>query len=151
MFTRKLEYTKETVHGVVMVTIFDEGKIFAQIDCYENSPYNIPEEIQNFLDDNGYEDEEFEIVEMKSSKETIEILVNEMLDDAFNAIKKKVTKAINSGGLDVDSWDENENKMIIPKTIVIALLEDEAEQYKGKGTSFEKKVAKDVKKLKYYL
>jgi hypothetical protein len=143
----KLNVVANTARSSLLVVNGDTSVSLPWADWAAEFRNNLPEEIQNFLDDNGYEDEEFEIVEMKSSKETIEILVNEMLDDAFNAIKKKVTKAINSGGLDVDSWDENVNKMILPKTIVIALLEDEAEQYKGKGTSFEKKVAKDVKNV----
>jgi hypothetical protein len=59
--TLKLDYTKTLIEdrGVVVVTVFDNGKIFFEIECFADSPYSIEEEIQNWLDDNGYEDEDF--------------------------------------------------------------------------------------------
>jgi hypothetical protein len=41
--------------------------------------------------------------------------------------------------------------MILPKQIIIALLEDEAEQYKGVGTRFEKEIKKGSKNIKLFL
>ena len=41
--------------------------------------------------------------------------------------------------------------MIIPKVIVAALMESEATQYNARGTSFEKKIKKEVKNLRYFL
>ena len=41
--------------------------------------------------------------------------------------------------------------MILPKTLLVALLENESTQYLGKGTDFEKKVRKDANNIKYFL
>jgi len=41
--------------------------------------------------------------------------------------------------------------MILPKCIVIALLQNESRQYSGRGTSFEKRVKREVKNISYFL
>ena len=88
-------------------------------------------------------------LEEKRKKAKLKRLASELLKDSQKAMKDKIDKAINSGSLDIDSWDER--TFILPKIIVAALLEDEAEQYKGKGTSFEKYVKKEIKNLRYFL
>ena len=80
-------------------------------------------------------------------KKRIEEICNEMLENSMEAMKDQIQKALHSGALDVDNWNENYNPMIIPKTIMIAVLKNEAEQYSGKGTSFEKQINRDVKNL----
>lgn len=85
------------------------------------------------------------------NKKEIKKRVEFLLEGAFDKIKDKVDKAINSGAIDIHSWDGNIGGMILPKTIVIALMEDEANQYKCEGTSFEKKMKKDVNNLKLFL
>lgn len=84
-------------------------------------------------------------------KEIVSKLVNEILTDSLENMKKNISKAIDSGAIDIDSWDNNNHPMILPKIIVTALLERESEQYKGKDTCFEKEVKKGVKNLKYFL
>lgn len=84
-------------------------------------------------------------------KKKIKDLAVEMLTNALPKMEELVEKSLNSGALDIDSWDLNNNPMILPKTIVIAVLETEAEQYKANGTSFEKEIKKEVKNLKYFL
>jgi len=74
-----------------------------------------------------------------------------MLERSIPAMEDNLKKVLNSGAIDVDNWDENNNPMILPKTILIALLESEADQYKAKGTSFEKEINKGVKNLKYFI
>lgn len=81
-------------------------------------------------------------------KEIVSKLVNEMLTDSLENMKKNISKAIDSGAIDIDN---NNHPMILPKIIVTALLERESEQYKGKDTCFEKEVKKSVKNLKYFL
>lgn len=82
------------------------------------------------------------------NKEKIKLIVKACLKQSAEAMEAKIEKAIKSGALDISNWDEKFNSMIIPKTIVIALLEDEADQYKARGTSFEKQIKKDVNNLK---
>lgn len=84
-------------------------------------------------------------------KEAIRILVNEMLAESCNAMIAKVEKVLNSGGIDIDSWDKNNNPMILPKCIVTAILKNESAQYEGKGTSFEKKIKKEVNNIRYFI
>lgn len=45
-------------------------------------------------------------------------------------------------------WDENINPMILPKILLIALLETQADQYRGRGTSFEDTIKTEVNNLK---
>ena len=63
----ELEYTiKSTERGVVCVKVFSNKKVFFEIECFENSPYSIEEEIQNWLDDNGYSDDDYNFFKIES-------------------------------------------------------------------------------------
>lgn len=88
---------------------------------------------------------------METKKEKIRSLVIEMLNESHEAMIKNVEKALNSGAIDTEQWDERTNKMIIPKCIVTAILQKESEQYEGKGTSFEKQVKREVKNIRYFI
>jgi DNA replication protein DnaD len=74
----------------------------------------------------------------------------EMLEISKDLMVRSINKIINSGLVDWDSFDINK-KMIIPKTILLAVLEEEAQGYKGKGTSLERKVRKTANKYKEIL
>ena len=87
----------------------------------------------------------------QEKKNKIKSLTEDMLKESFDAMIKKVEKALNSGAIDVDSWDESNNCMILPKCIVTAILQDESTQYEAKGTSFEKEIKKETKNIRYYL
>ena len=87
----------------------------------------------------------------QEKKNKIKSLTEDILKESFDAMIKKVEKALNSGAIDVDSWDENYNPMILPKCIVTAILQDESTQYEGKGTSFAKQIKKEVQNIRYYL
>jgi hypothetical protein len=54
-----LDYSVQHDEQFNTVQVFDEGCIFCEIECLVDSPYSIEEEIQNWLDDNGYSDNEF--------------------------------------------------------------------------------------------
>lgn len=84
---------------------------------------------------------------MENLTKDIETLTGELLDGALLAMKKKIERALKSGSLNLNEA----TPLIMAKIITIALLEDEADQYRGKGTSYEKLVAKNVKNLKYFL
>ena len=85
------------------------------------------------------------------NKEKIRELTEELLERSFLEIKKAISKALNSGALSVDEWSEENEKMILPKIIAIAVLENEAEQYKGGGTKYASRVKKEVQNLKRFL
>ena len=87
----------------------------------------------------------------QEKKEKIKSIVEDMLNEAHEAMIKKVDKVLNSGAIDIDSWDEENAPMITPKCIVTAILQNESTQYEGKGTSYEKKVKKEVKNIRYYI
>jgi len=86
-----------------------------------------------------------------SNRNKIKALAIQMLQDSQKEMEAKIEKALNSGALNIDDWDENSNSMILPKVIVVAIMEDEANQYKATGTSFEKEVKKEVANLKCFL
>lgn len=88
---------------------------------------------------------------MSKNKEILRQHAEDILKGSYEAMLKKIDKAINSGALDVDNYDPNHNPMVLPKIIVKALLEDEATQYDAKGTSFERQIKKEVKNLRYFI
>jgi len=88
---------------------------------------------------------------MADNRAKIKALALQMLKNSQREMEAKIDKALNSGALDLDEWDENSNSMILPKIIVKAIIEDEADQYSAKGTAFEKEVKKEVTNLKCFL
>lgn len=84
-------------------------------------------------------------------KQSIKNRVEELLNDSYLDAKKKIDKAINSGAIDIENWDPEYQSWVLPKIIVTAILENEAQDYTGKGTSFEKYVKKEVSNLKLFL
>lgn len=86
-----------------------------------------------------------------NNREMIAKLVKDMLNESHESMLKKIDKALNSGAIDFDSWDENKNPMILPKCIVTAILQSESAQYDAKGTSFEKQIKKEVKNIRCFL
>lgn len=87
----------------------------------------------------------------QEKKDKIKSLVVDMLNESHEAMIKKIDKALNSGAIDVDKWDPADKPMIIPKCIVIAVLEDESMQFTGKGTSYERYIKKEVKNIRYFI
>ena len=55
-----LEYSVELSETIKKVCVHTNDKLFFEIECLIDSPYTIEEEIQNWLDDNGFENENFE-------------------------------------------------------------------------------------------
>lgn len=90
-----------------------------------------------------------DLIEVKKSK--IKSLTKEMLDDCYQAMLKKIDKALDSNCIDIEGWDEMHSRMILPKTILVAILESEVRQYDGKGTSFEREIKKDSKKIQMFI
>jgi len=88
---------------------------------------------------------------MESKQEKIKNLVKDMLIESHQAALKSIDKAILSGVLDVEGWDGDYQPMIIPKTIVTAILESEARQYTARGTTHQKRMGKEVRALKCFI
>ena len=87
----------------------------------------------------------------KQKKAKIKKLAAEMLKDSHKNALANIDRALNSGAIDIDAWDENNGKMLIPKAIVIAILEKEKWQYSPHNTGHEKTVNKQVKNIGYFL
>ena len=61
---KKLQYKVEKVEdGIRYLTVYCEGKIMTELECLGDYMTN-GEEIEFWLDDNGYGDEEYEIEEI---------------------------------------------------------------------------------------
>lgn len=84
-------------------------------------------------------------------KDKIKLLVADMLKFSYDNMIENIDKALSSGAIDIDDWDEKNVPMITPKCIMAALLEKESVQYLGLGTSHEKKIKKEVKNIRYFL
>lgn len=85
----------------------------------------------------------------KAKKAAIKVLTKDILKQAFKCIEAKIDKAINCGAIDINDWDADNNGMLLPKAIVIALLEDEADQYKSWG-DLGKQVKRDAANIKAF-
>lgn len=86
-----------------------------------------------------------------NKKAKINKLVKDMLKESHRKAIANIDKALNSGCIDIDAWDENISPMVLPKTILTAILEVAAVQYTGRGTSHEKQVKKDVRNIRMFL
>ncbi len=85
------------------------------------------------------------------NRKKIKKLAVDILKDSFKHQLAKIDKALDSGAVDIGGWDENYNPAILPKCIVVAVLNSEASQLDGKGTKFEKQLKKDVKRIYLHL
>jgi hypothetical protein len=74
----------------------------------------------------------------------------EMLEWSKDNMIKSIERAVKSGSIDFDTFDPNA-KLVISKTIMLAVLENEAHQYKGVGTSLERKVRKNANNIKLFI
>jgi len=90
-------------------------------------------------------------VNEQQKKEAIKKHCIDMLNESHEFMLKKIDRALNSGAIDIDAWNEDDMPMIVPKCIVTALLQVESRQYEAKGTSFEKQIKKEVKNIRYFI
>ena len=84
----------------------------------------------------------------KDKKIKIHNLTEKLLNDSYVAMQQNIYKAINSGVLDIESWDETKNPTVIPKIIVITLLEKEAEHYNSISFYYHKHIETEIQNLK---
>jgi len=84
-------------------------------------------------------------------KRKIKKLVKEMLKDSYQLAIKDIDKTLNSGIIDIDSWEPDNTPMILPKCIITAILTKRSKDYEGKGTSFEKQIKKEVNNILYFI
>lgn len=68
-----------------------------------------------------------------------------------NQLLPKVERAINSGAIDPDYWDERNEDMILPKCIVIAILEDVADNCKTNNKTIKRQMNREIKNLKLFI
>jgi hypothetical protein len=87
----------------------------------------------------------------QEKKEKIKSLIVDSLNESHQIMINNIDKVFNSGAVDIDAWDENISPMILPKTIITAILKNESTQYDGKGTSFYKKIKKDSENILLFI
>lgn len=73
------------------------------------------------------------------------------LEQAIEAMRKNLVRAVNSSAIDVDSYDTDHNSMVLPKAILCALLENESGQFDLSHTSFKKEFLADKKNIKLFI
>lgn len=81
----------------------------------------------------------------------IKKLVVEMLTESHEMMLGKVDRVMKSGCIDIEGWDCSVGKMILPKCIVAAIIEDETTQYYGKNTSYAKSVKKEIANIRNFI
>lgn len=91
-------------------------------------------------------------MKVQAKKNKIKKIVKELLKESHKAQIEKIEKALNSGALDLENWDPENNPLIIPKIITTAILQDAAERhYTCKNTTFERQIKKEIKNLRYFI
>ena len=101
---------------------------------------------------NGYPHPEENFSKVEQTKaEKVEALVLGMLSDCVDRMKKDVKKIISSSAVRHDDWDEDNDPMLLPKSILIAVLEGNAEQYLCKLSPYSIIIRKDANKIKNHL
>jgi hypothetical protein len=89
---------------------------------------------------------------MTDNKQKIKDLVIDMLDRSYDKSVLSIDKILDSGCIDIDAWDENNGRMLVPKAIVMALLDYEKDQWSpSKRISSYKQVTKDFKNIRNFL
>jgi hypothetical protein len=84
-------------------------------------------------------------------REKIKKLAVDMLNESFQEALKNIDKALDSGAINIEGWDSEINPMLLPKIIVVAVLNNESKQYDAKGTSFEKFFTKESKNIERFI
>ena len=84
-------------------------------------------------------------------RERIKALALELLEQSHADMVKKIDKAINSGAVDCQGWDPKSNRYVLPKCIVMAILEEESSQYLAHGTSMERRVKSEVRNIRRFI
>lgn len=87
----------------------------------------------------------------RQKKAKIKRLVKDMLKESHKKAIANIDKALNAGCIDIDGWDSDNAPMVLPKTILTAILEEEARQYTARNTRYERKVKKEVENIKMFL
>ena len=86
-----------------------------------------------------------------SNKEIVGNHVMDMIDDHYNQMVKKAQKLLESWAVNFDEWDADNSPMVLPKTIMTALLESEVHAYSAKWTTHERKVKKMASEFIYHI
>tara|TARA_R110000782_G_scaffold21110_4_gene56911 strand:- start:1422 stop:1688 length:267 start_codon:yes stop_codon:yes gene_type:complete len=84
-------------------------------------------------------------------KALIEIRVEELIERSNKAMRENLTKILNSSSIDIEGYDTENNIMILPKTIMTAILEEESLQYICKTTKFYPKMKKEIKNIRSFI
>lgn len=89
----------------------------------------------------------------QEKRDAVKALAIEMLQESHEAMIKKIDKALNSGAIDIDAWDNNMNQMLLPKCIAMAILQDEAVGYEPRFCSsrLERQIKKEVKNIRLFI
>ena len=85
---------------------------------------------------------------MTEKEKQLAALASDMLKRSHDDAIKNIQKVLKSGAIDLESWD---GSMVLPKTIVTALLEEESTQWVVTGTSYAKQVKRDVRNIRIFL
>lgn len=76
----------------------------------------------------------------------IKTIAENMIDKACSDMKQRLSDRLNDGTLDLSLYDDNDN-MILPKAILLALMEKEMSRYLGLTTDVTFKIITEKKQI----
>ena len=77
----------------------------------------------------------------------IKTITENMVDKVCSDMKQRLSDRLNDGTLDLSLYDDNDN-MILPKAILLALMEKEMSRYLGLTTDVTFKILTEKKQIR---
>lgn len=77
----------------------------------------------------------------------IKTIAENMVDKVCSDMKQRLSDRLNDGTLDLSLYDDNDN-MILPKAILLALMEKEMSRYLGLTTDVTFKILSEKKQIR---
>jgi hypothetical protein len=91
-------------------------------------------------------------MDIKEKKDKIKDYVIDMLYESYSNQLKKLNKVLDSNCLDIDNWDISNAPMVLPKSIVVAILETEVKQYEAPKTYPKaRSIKKEINNIKLFI
>lgn len=85
----------------------------------------------------------------EEKKKKLKSDVEELIGHCYKWALDDVERAVNSGSIDIESWDQN--TLVLPKIITTAIMQKVSRQYAGLGTRHENRIKNEVKNIQYFL
>lgn len=78
------------------------------------------------------------------TKKEVRKKTRELIQYTSKWMRRDLEKVLSSGCINLNNWESN---YLLPKTIMLALHQEQMRNYDGRGTSYERKIKKEAKNI----